>query len=108
MTNNSEDPLLKRQAENREHLNKVLGKHGWKLGAVTLRQSAVIVYNLERLSDGKKIEHPILLSDILMWSLKETPEASGSKSPSVGDFMLWAHILLRVKQENQKDKSSGT
>lgn len=97
MAEHQDDPVLKKQAENRALHDRALAKHGWKLGKVGVRQGGqVIVYELIR-TDGHTAEVTRLLSDILMQSLNDVPGVE----PSLSTVMLGLTLLIRVKQENQ-------
>ena len=91
-----EDLVLERQAEIRALHDKALSKHGWKLGKVGVRNVGVIVYELVR-TDGHRIEHTMLLSDILHWSTVNPP----GMEPAPSTLMLRVALLLRVKHENR-------
>lgn len=99
MAEPEKDPVLEAQARTKEAINRTLAKHGWKLGRVSMRRGAIVVYNLERLDGSKTIEHTVLLSDILMWGLGP-PSQTGH---DVGELMLGLSLLRRVKAENAAD-----
>ena len=99
MAEPEKDPVLEAQARTKEAINRVLAKHGWKLGRVGMRKVAVVVYNLERLDGSKTIEHTLLLSDILMWGMGP-PSVTGH---DVTELMLGLALLHRVKRENAAD-----
>lgn len=65
----TDDPALVEQAKNRKALDAMLARHGWQLGKVKTRErGTVLSYELIRTADGLVIEHPVLLSDILLWN----------------------------------------
>ncbi len=102
------DPVLDAQAKTRAAINKALAKHGWKLEGVSLRARLNVVYKLERLDGGRQVEHIILLSDVMAWSLRTLPVDTNSPLAKAGldaeCLLLGIALLLRVKQENAADK----
>lgn len=100
MTQPSDDPVLVEQARNRKALDAMLARHGWKLGAVRPRERGTILsYELIRTADGRSVEHPILLSDILLWNATApTPDDLGPL------FMLGLRLVMHVKQLNAAER----
>jgi hypothetical protein len=105
MSDTQGDPVLEQQSQNRKTLDKVLGKYGWKLGKVGLRAGGTVVtYELVRLSDNRKVEEGVPLTEILMWSLNAEADphtqAMHDSFPDLGSVLLGIRLLARVKQEN--------
>lgn len=88
----------------RESLNLILGKHGWRFFGSRPVAPAVIEYEVERISDGKRLCHRMTVAEICTNPLDEVFQTLPKELRPPVSAHLAVQLLLLVKREGNSPR----